>query len=162
MQTYNREKSISDIIDNTTKKLFKKKGFNIFQLIAEWENIIDKNYAQYTNPIAIRHIGEYKKILEIEVNNSGIIFDLQYGQETLLADINNFFQQEIVTELKLKLIEETPIENNQAKITPKKPISEVNPQLKSAIDLITDDTIKEQLFNIAQKFNLVCFQNMLY
>ena len=154
MQTYKGEKSISDIINNTTKKLFKKKGFNIFKLIEQWQYIIEHNYAPYTMPVAINNIGSYKKILEIEVNNSGIIFDLQYGKDTLIADINNFFQQEVVTDLKCKLLEtqELNIENKPNKTSIKTTIKEINPKLKSEINLITDETIKENLIKIAKKF----------
>ena len=154
MQTYKGEKSISYIINNTTKKLFKKKGFNIFKLIEQWQYIIDKNYVPYTMPIAINNTGLYKKTLEIEVNNSGIIFDLQYGKDTLIVDINNFFQQEVVTDLKFKLLEtqELNIKNEPNKITINTAKKDLNPKLKSEINLITDETMKEKLMKIAQKF----------
>lgn len=153
MQYYKGEKNISDIINNTTKKLFKKKGFNIFKLISIWEEIIAPEYLQYTNPINLKQINNYKKILEIEVTNSAVIFDLQYGKEAIINDINNFFQQEIVTELKFTLREEEYIAKpklDKEKTTQNKAI---NPELAQQISLVTDEELRAKLIKIAQRFD---------
>jgi hypothetical protein len=153
MQYYKGEKNISDIINNTTKKLFKKKGFNIFKLISVWKEIITAEYLEYTNPINLKQVNSYKKILEIEVTNSAVIFDLQYGKDMIISDINNFFQQELVTELKFILREEEYIAKPQQIKAQTSNSKIINPELAKQISLITDEELKSELIKIAQKFD---------
>ena len=144
MRYSNYTKNISNIVDNTTRKLFKDKGFHIFKLMDEWGHIVSDHYAKYSFPRIIRKINK-QNILEIEIYDSGIIFDLQYGKETLILDINNFFQEEIVSDIKFKLIEKIPhIAVKQSQNNKKIPN-----ELNKLIELVSDDEIKKNLIKIA-------------
>ena len=82
-----------------------------------------------------------------------MIFDLQYGKDTIISDINNFFQQEIVTDLKFILREEEYIEKplyNSKELSNNKAI---NPELAKQISSVADEDLRAKLTKIAQKFD---------
>lgn len=150
MKFLNHEKNLTSIIDHTTKKLFNSKGFYLFKLILRWKDIIESDYVEYCSPVSLKNVSQDKKILEIEIYNSGIVFDLQYGKETIIANINDFFHQEIVTDIKFKLIEQTSTEFTMADkelVQDNKPI---DTELANLIAEIDDDNIRKNLSRIAR------------
>ena len=149
MKFLNHERNITQIINNTTKKLFNSKGFCLFKLMSEWPNIIDPSYVEYCLPVSIKNLGKNKKRLEIEIYNSGVVFDLQYGKETIISNINSFFKQEVVTDISFKLVERSVIKQQKKKksttsnnIIPK--------DLEQEILQIDDEQIRNNLLKIAQ------------
>lgn len=150
MKTLNHEQNITRIIDNTTKKLFKSKGFYLFKLILEWPNIIEKDYIEYCAPVSIKSLAANKKILEMEIYNSAIVFDLQYGKESIIESINGFFHQEIVNDIKFKLVEiaakEFEVEENVPVVANK----QISAELERDILEIDDEEIQNNLLRIAR------------
>ena len=168
MKYLNHERTLSHYIDNTTKKLFKHKGFYLFKLMSEWEEIIPKEYGDYCFPIAMKknksHMRDQSNsyVLELEIYDSTIVFELQYNQEQIISDINNYFNQPLFTALKFALREKMPVKPpSYLKQKPKSSndLSQANinnhdyQQLIAHIDSISDENIRAKLQDIALKIS---------
>lgn len=147
MQKYlNHEKKLEFIIANNSKKFFKYKGFHIFKIIANWQEIAQE-YSEICQPINLQK-QQNSNILFLEIENEALIFELEYNKDHLITLINQYFGKEYVSKLKFKIAEErnlTPIKN----ITKKPPLSDLTANIKAELEEINDDDLKAKLTHLA-------------
>ena len=141
----NHEKSLENILNKTTKKLFKDKGFHIFKLMSDW-HIIAPQYRDLCQPInIINYSGGY--ILELAVSNEAQIFELQYCKEEIIEIIANYFGMQNSLDVKFRLkSQETKKSKKAQKKKAKKDISEKDQIL---INEVSDPSLKKTLSSIA-------------
>ncbi|MFZ8865057.1 MAG: hypothetical protein ACO2XZ_04230, partial [Rickettsiales bacterium] len=71
MQKYlNHEKKLEFIIANNSKKFFKYKGFHIFKIIANWQEIAQE-YSEICQPINLQK-QQNSNILFLEIENEAL------------------------------------------------------------------------------------------
>ena len=142
----NHEKSLENILNKTTKKLFKDKGFHIFKLMSDW-HVIAPNYADLCEPVnLINYSGGY--ILELAVANEAQIFELQYCKEEIIEIITNYFGMQNSLDIKFRL---KSLETEQVKKAKKKKAKkEISREDQLIIDEITDNSLKNVLASIAR------------
>lgn len=141
----NHEKSLENILNKTTKKLFKDKGFHIFKLMSDW-HIIAPNYADLCQPVnIINYSGGY--ILELAVSNEAQIFELQYCKEEIIEIITNYFGMQNSLDIKFRL---KSLEAKQVDRAKKKEKKQISREDQLIIDEITDNSLKNVLASIAR------------
>lgn len=141
----NHEKSLENILNKTTKKLFKDKGFHIFKLMSDW-HIIAPNYADLCQPVnIINYSGGY--ILELAVSNEAQIFELQYCKEEIIEIITNYFGMQNSLDIKFRL---KSLEAKQVDRAKKKAKKQISREDQLIIDEITDNSLKNVLASIAR------------
>ena len=148
MKTFYREKKLTNILDNTTKKLFKQKGFHIFKLILEWHTILP-DYTDICEPISIKNQNG-RKLLEIAVSNEALLFELQYNKDFMISSINNYFGGHQIDDIKFKIANYT-IDSPVKKEKKVNNLQKIPSKLKKEIDIISDHDIQTRLENIAQR-----------
>jgi hypothetical protein len=139
-----KDYSISKLLNNTTKKLFKGKGFEIFKLIEIWPEIIGKDLSDSSMPISLFE-NNGTKTLEIEITNPAIILNFQYEKDDIIKKINDYFGNNLIQDLKLKTTSHTKQkkskQTNPIKISAdKKTIEEINS--------IEDEELQKKLLNM--------------
>ena len=140
MKRLNHEKSISDILSYTSKKIFKKKGFHLFKLIDSWDAVVGK-LAENSEPKLLKS-QQGKQILEINIYNPALLIEFQYGKAQILEDINSFFGEEIVQDIRTNIISPDIQINNKKEI---QKTLENNPQIIADIAAIEDEDIRKSL-----------------
>jgi len=141
----NHGKSLTNILDNTTKQLFKKKGFHIFKLMAEWSNIAPE-FADNSEPLNLKNQND-TKLLELGVKNEALIFELQYNKDHLINLINDYFGKAEIDDIKFKILHDQPAIQAKTEKKELKP-SNLPVKLKKEIDIISDCAIQAKLKKI--------------
>jgi len=96
-----KEKSEMENINSILNSLIKKRNwewsFSLNKLKQEWENIVNKNIANHSQPVFIKN-----KVLYIEVDSPIWSNELVFLKEKIIDKINGYYNKKIVTDIFFK------------------------------------------------------------
>ncbi|MCH9753793.1 MAG: DUF721 domain-containing protein [Alphaproteobacteria bacterium] len=97
-------KSMPSIINKTLSGLLKGDNYDVARLVFNWEEIVGKNFASFTNPIKISvDFKTQKKTLSIGVSNNSFGTELHYMKTSIIGKINFFCGKNVVEDIKVVL-----------------------------------------------------------
>ena len=138
----------SDAIPKTFKKHLRKGGYNYSNVVDNWTRIVTKKISDSCYPITIK-IGKNMKdgILILNVIH-GKEMEVEYQKNEIMDKINSFFGYNLISNIKLKIINE---KFDQSKNTlPKiKNFKRIEEKIKN----INNDKLKSSLNNFIKAFN---------
>jgi hypothetical protein len=143
----NHEQSLEIILNNTTRKLFKDKGFHIFKLMSEWDRIIP-DFANLCYPVNITNY-DAKYILELSVNDNALLFELQYNKEEIIEVISAYFGIENNIDIKFVLKTIPQIKNNSTRKVKRTSSKSVTVEHEMLMHDISDSSLKATLQSIS-------------
>ena len=139
---------LSSALPHGLKKIIKKSGYNLSNLVDNWSKIVGKDISNSCYPNSIKIGKELSNgILIINVIH-GKELDIEYSKKEIIDKINSFFGYNCISQVTLKIIQDT-IES-KTKIFPKiKNLSKIEEKMKK----INDSELKSSLKNFLKAFN---------
>ena len=98
-------RKLSITLPKTFKKTLGKQGQQFSSLIKNWEKIVGKNIAQLCYPLKImliKHQNIHRLYLNVYHGNE---LEIEYQRNDIINKINHFFDKNIISEIKLKIVE---------------------------------------------------------
>ena len=97
-------KSMPSIVNETLASLLKEDNYDVAKLVFNWEEIMGKDIASFTNPIKISlDFKTKKKTLSIGVSNNSFGTELHYMKSSIIGKINFFCGKNTVEDIKVVL-----------------------------------------------------------
>lgn len=93
---------ISTIISPFAKKVLGKRGFMEIDIISNWEDIIGKQFAEFTSPLRI----DFPKgktnegTLHIETLSGAFALELQHKEKLIIEKVNTYFGYKAISHIK--------------------------------------------------------------
>ena len=106
---------LSNALPHGLKKIIKKSGYNLSNVVDNWSKIVGKNISNSCYPNSIK-IGKQLSdgILVINVIH-GKELDIEYSKKEIIDRINSFYGYNYVKEIKLKIVHEKSHLENKIK-----------------------------------------------
>lgn len=89
--------SIGDAVKQVLESNGWKQRMLEIRIKAEWEKIVGKTIAKYTTELYL-----YNKILTIGTNVAPLKQELRFAKDSLVKNINDYFEDTVVLDLKIK------------------------------------------------------------
>lgn len=97
-------KSMPSIVNKTLASLLKEDNYDVAKLVFNWEEIMGKDAASFTNPIKISlDFKTKKKTLFIGVSDNSFGAELHYMKTSIIGKINFFCGKNTVEDIKVIL-----------------------------------------------------------
>ena len=90
-------KTLKSAIDEVLSSHELKDKVVLARLKDQWPSLFGKHIAQHTTSIRI-----FKQVLTIEVDSAPLRQELLFSKDLILSRINEFFEKNVVDDLKLK------------------------------------------------------------
>ena len=139
---------LSNALPHGLKKIIKKSGYNLSNVVDNWSKIVGKNISNSCYPNSIK-IGKQLSdgILVINVIH-GKELDIEYSKKEIIDRINSFYGYNYVKEIKLKIVHEKSQLENKIKKTNLNTI-QTNLKLKN----IKNEKLKHSLNKLIKAYN---------
>ena len=138
----------SSSIPKTLKKHIRKGGYNYSNIVDNWTKMVSKKISDACYPITVK-MGKDMKDGNLVLNViHGKEMEIEYEKKDIMDKINSFFGYNCVSQVTLKIVENT-IKNNR-KIFPK--IKNVS-KIEEKMDKVNNSELKSSLNNFLKAFN---------
>jgi hypothetical protein len=94
---------IKDIIKLISKPIVENFGFKTADIIDDWESIVGKELAQYTQPIKLNYNNKKRGTLHIAADNSSIALELKYHEYIILEKLAKLFGHNTIDSIYIRL-----------------------------------------------------------
>ena len=139
---------LSNALPHGLKKIIKKSGYNLSNVVDNWSKIVGKNISNSCYPNSIKIGKELSNgILVINVIH-GKELDIEYGKKEIIDRINSFYGYNYVKEIKLKIVHEKSQLENKIKKTNLNTI-QTNLKLKN----VKNEKLKQSLNKLIKAYN---------
>ena len=139
---------LSNALPHGLKKIIKKSGYNLSNVVDNWSKIVGKNISNSCYPNSIKIGKELSNgILVINVIH-GKELDIEYGKKEIIDRINSFYGYNYVKEIKLKIVHEKSQSENKIKKTNLNTI-QTNLKLKN----VKNEKLKHSLNKLIKAYN---------
>ena len=139
---------LSNALPHGLKKIIKKSGYNLSNVVDNWSKIVGKNISNSCYPNSIKIGKELSNgILIINVIH-GKELDIEYSKKEIIDRINGFYGYNYVKEIKLKIVHEKSHLENKIKKTNLNTI-QTNLKLKN----IKNEKLKHSLNKLIKAYN---------
>lgn len=139
---------LSTALPHGLKKIIKKSGYNLSNVVDNWSKIVGKNISNSCYPNSIKIGKELSNgILVINVIH-GKELDIEYGKKEIIDRINSFYGYNYVKEIKLKIVHEKSQLENKIKKTNLNTI-QTNLKLKN----VKNEKLKHSLNKLIKAYN---------
>ena len=139
---------LSNALPHGLKKIIKKSGYNLSNVVDNWSKIVGKNISNSCYPNSIKIGKELSNgILVINVIH-GKELDIEYGKKEIIDRINSFYGYNYVKEIKLKIVHEKSQLENKIKKTNLNTI-QTNLKLKN----VKNEKLKHSLNKLIKAYN---------
>ena len=137
----------SSSIPKTLKKHLRKGGYNYSNIVDNWTKMVSKKIADACYPIAVKMGKEMREGTLVLNVIHGKEMEVEYEKNEIKDKINSFFGYKCISNVKLKIVEDTvKPKNNFPKI---KDFSKIEDKMSK----VNDDTLKSSLNNFLKAFN---------
>ena len=139
---------LSNALPHGLKKIIKKSGYNLSNVVDNWSKIVGKNISNSCYPNSIKIGKELSNgILVINVIH-GKELDIEYGKKEIIDRINSFYGYNYVKEIKLKIVHEKSQLENKIRKTNLNTI-QTNLKLKN----VKNEKLKHSLNKLIKAYN---------
>jgi len=139
---------LSNALPHGFKKIIKKSGYNLSNVVDNWSKIVGKNISNSCYPNSIKIGKELSNgILIINVIH-GKELDIEYSKKEIIDRINSFYGYNYVKEIKLKIVHEKSQLENKIKKTNLNTI-QTNLKLKN----VKNEKLKQSLNKLIKAYN---------
>lgn len=122
MTTYNRPRSLSDLVPGLTKDVFGKKNLLFGKMVAEWTHIAGEETAARTTPLDLKFQKRpegskqaAQAVLHLGVQ-PGYALELSYQKGLLIERLNVFFGYTAIKDI--KIVQNSEVMNNKISSKP--------------------------------------------
>ena len=139
---------LSNALPHGLKKIIKKSGYNLSNVVDNWSKIVGKNISNSCYPNSIKIGKELSNgILVINVIH-GKELDIEYGKKEIIDRINSFYGYNYVKEIKLKIVhEKSHLENKIQKTN----LNTIQSNLK--LKNVKNEKLKHSLNKLIKAYN---------
>ena len=139
---------LSNALPHGLKKIIKKSGYNLSNVVDNWSKIVGKNISNSCYPNSIKIGKELSNgILIINVIH-GKELDIEYSKKEIIDKINSFYGYNYIKEIKLKIVHEKKYSVDRIKKTNLNTI-ETNLKLKN----VKNEKLKNSLNKLIKAYN---------
>ena len=139
---------LSSALPHGLKKIIKKSGYNLSNVVDNWSKIVGKDISNSCYPNSIKIGKELSNgILIINVIH-GKELDIEYSKKEIIDKINSFYGYNYVKEIKLKIVLEKKYSVDRIKKTNLNTI-ETNLKLKN----VKNEKLKNSLNKLIKAYN---------
>ena len=139
---------LSNALPHGLKKIIKKSGYNLSNVVDNWRKIVGKNISNSCYPNSIKIGKELSNgILIINVIH-GKELDIEYSKKEIIDRINSFYGYNYVKEIKLKIVHEKSHLENKIQKTNLNTI-QTNVKLKN----VKNEKLKHSLNKLIKAYN---------
>ena len=139
---------LSSALPHGLKKIIKKSGYNLSNLVDNWSKIVGKDISNSCYPNSIKIGKELSNgILIINVIH-GKELDIEYSKKEIIDRINSFYGYNYVKEIKLKIVrEKSHLENKIQKTN----LNTIQSNLK--LKNVKNEKLKHSLNKLIKAYN---------
>ncbi len=143
-------RSFKDTLPLKVRGILKKKGRIYSELLDNWRGIVGDDLFRICYPKSFKSENKFRgSILEIMVKR-GHEVDMEYSKKKVLDKVNNFFNQNVLKNIKL-----ITFEGNNEKFEVKKKREATNSEYKKKISGIKNEKIKNSLLEMSKYFKKI-------
>ncbi|MBO5997855.1 MAG: DUF721 domain-containing protein [Alphaproteobacteria bacterium] len=138
------------------KNVLGKRGFSNVDLIAHWSDIVGEKLAVAVKPdkISFPKNDRMNGTLYVRVQSGAFATVLEHQKNIVLDRINTFFGYDALSNIKIQQDAQIEIKKPSEQTIPKELTEEQKEMLQKKLEGITDETLKNQLYEIGKKLFL--------
>tara|TARA_B100000035_G_C20968406_1_gene539882 strand:+ start:32 stop:517 length:486 start_codon:yes stop_codon:yes gene_type:complete len=138
----------SSSIPKTLKKHLKKGGYNYSNIVDNWTKMVSKKISNACYPITVKMGKEMREGTLVLNVIHGKEMEVEYEKKEIIDKINSFFGYNCISQIKLKIIQNTIKSRNN--VFPK--IKNLT-KIKEKMNKINNNELKVSLNNFLKAFN---------
>ena len=138
----------SSSIPKTLKKHLKKGGYNYSNIVDNWTKMVSKKISNACYPITVKMSKEMREGTLVLNVIHGKEMEVEYEKKEIIDKINSFFGYNCISQIKLKIIQNTIKSRNN--VFPK--IKNLT-KIKEKMNKINNNELKVSLNNFLKAFN---------
>ncbi len=136
---------LSGLLPSMVRRKGWEKQLDLHRIFPQWKELVNEDFAAHSSPLKIE-----RDVLWLEVENSAWLQQLQYGKYELLEDLNDFFRQGHLQDIRMVL----PAKKDKLSFDPDKkgptvvldrPSPEKIAAFQKQVDAIGDEKCREAL-----------------
>ncbi len=141
-------RSIGTLVPKLTKKALHRQGFQLYNLINDWKNIVGPTWGQTTCPLKI--ILKPYGILHVRVDSGATALLLKHAEPQILDRINSYFGYQAIRSLKCLQYPNSQTRNQTLAKQPKNAKSMQAAPLPKELESVSSDKLRQALAGLYQ------------
>lgn len=141
-------RSVGTYVPKVTKNALRRHGFQLYNLLSDWTNIVGPTWGQTTCPqkIVLKPYG----ILQVRVNSGATALLLKHAEPQILDRINSYFGYQAIRTLKYIQAPQSGISINTLKKKHQTKKGNQPVPLPKELECVSSDKLKQALAGLYQ------------